>query len=75
MTSFFSGEPTFPVKIVFGTGDDAVRFTLHADGTFDGDPAALRDAMERARGRDHHAAVITWLVLREMERGVGGGVT
>jgi hypothetical protein len=69
MSSFWDGEPTFPAKITFNFGNEAVRFTLRADGTFDGDPAAMRAAMERSRGGESHAVILAWLLLRAMEKG------
>jgi len=68
MPSFWDDSPTFPIEVVFGYGNDAVTAMLYADGTFQGDPAAMRRAMECARGGERHAAVLAWLVLRAMEK-------
>jgi len=69
MPSFWEGEPTFPAKITFSFGNEAVKVILNADGTFDGDPAAMRAAMERSRGGESHAVILAWLLLRAMEKG------
>ena len=69
VTSFWDGEPTFPAKITFNFGDEAVKIILNADGTFDGDPKAMRAAMERSRGGELHPVILAWLLLRAMEKG------
>jgi hypothetical protein len=69
MNSFFDGEPTFPARITFSFGNEAVKIILNADGTFDGDPAAMRAAMERSRGGESHPVILAWLLLRAMEKG------
>jgi hypothetical protein len=67
MTSFWEGDPTFPAKITFNFGNEAVKIILNADGTFDGDPKAMRAAMERSRGGESHPVILAWLLLRAME--------
>lgn len=69
MNSFFDGEPTFPAKITFNFGNEAVKIILNADGTFDGDVVAMRAAMERSRGGESHPVILAWLLLRAMEKG------
>jgi hypothetical protein len=67
MTSFWEGKPTFPLTIHIGAGDDRVTVVLRADGTFDGDPAAVQAAMEKSRDAGGEAALSLWLLLRAME--------
>jgi len=56
----------FPVTITFGDSDE--RIVLHADGSCQGNAAALRKCMAEAKGWGGIDYAVIWLLVAEMER-------
>jgi hypothetical protein len=63
--SDFVSAPTFPLSLLCGE----VNVLLKADGSWEGNIAALRSALLSMKGKhDPIGGVLMWLLLRELER-------